>query len=407
MRNIIAKVWLIACLLGAVATATWGYLSPSTTTKETRIDQMTVGRWVLSDNPIEADDTQFGREVDPSTWRMIHLEAPKTDGSSSDVWLLRPESWLKEQWASHHAPHWVSLIPATDPATGEEGYQLALREDLKSVDGQRLPGPKTWVPPYNDQQLVDQQMHIQVPECGISGWARVLSIGECPQVSARPGPRFQVVTGTFKHHSKKVIDVRIDGLAAPIGATPNHPFWSEDKQEFVRADQLQPGERLRQADGNLTQVVSLTPRSGEHDVYNIEVQIDHAYHVGASGVLVHNPGVLPIWCPNSQAWRNPLTGQYAKPPEVYRVWGGGSRPNGHFYSPHDPRLTPGYRNIAGLPPQNSGEFLNIGRVVNGEGLSFGPAAPIGGNVGGLTEIQIFNLGEQFRLDQIVPLRPPL
>ena len=251
MRNLAAKVWLIACLLGAVATASWGYLSPSTTTKETRIDQMTVGRWVLSDNPIEADDTQFGHEVDPATWRMIHLEAPKTDGSSSDVWLLRPESWLKEQWTSHHAPRWVSLIPATDPASGEEGYQLGSREDLKSVDGQRLPGPATWFPPYDEQQLVDQQMHIQVPECGISGWARVLSIGECPQMSPRPGPRFQVVTGTFKHHSKKVIDVRIDGLAAPIGATPNHPFWSEDKQDFVRADQLQPGERLRQPPGRL------------------------------------------------------------------------------------------------------------------------------------------------------------
>ena len=85
-----------------------------------------------------------------------------------------------------------------------------------------------------------------------------------------------------------MIDVHVEGLAKPIGSTPNPPFWSEDKQDFVRADELKVGEKLRQADGSLASVVRLIPRAGTHDVFNLEVQVDHTYHVSASGVLVHN-----------------------------------------------------------------------------------------------------------------------
>ena len=69
---------------------------------------------------------------------------------------------------------------------------------------------------------------------------------------------------------------------------PNHPFWSEDKQQFVRADALQPGEHLRQADGSLTTVMAVIPCPGTHNVYNIEVHGEHVYQVGYLGVLVHN-----------------------------------------------------------------------------------------------------------------------
>lgn len=299
MRNLAARVWLAGCLFAAVATALWWYVSPSIVVTKTRMDQMTVGRWVLSGNPSGERDTEFGTEVDPASWRLLHLEAPKADGSSADVWMLRPTSWLEEQWRDQYAWKVTSLfevpVEGTPSAVGaaseSESVQLVAIEHDELTDpktGARLQGPEIWVPQYDEKLLSGGTLYVSVPECGIDGHARVLSIGECPQVSPRPGPEFQVVTATFHHHGATIIDVGVSGLAETIGATPNHPFWREDKQDFVRADELHVGEQLRQADGSLAQVASLVPRAGLHDVYNLEVQVEHTYHVGASGVLVHN-----------------------------------------------------------------------------------------------------------------------
>lgn len=55
--------------------------------------------------------------------------------------------------------------------------------------------------------------------------------------------------GKFVHYGAQVIDLRLAGQAEVIGTTPNHPFWSVDRHEFVRADQLRPGDRLQRLDG--------------------------------------------------------------------------------------------------------------------------------------------------------------
>ena len=127
-------------------------------------------------------------------------------------------------------------------------------------------------------------VEIRVPECGIEGRAELLSIGPCPAIEQGPG---RVVTGRFVHHAATVVDLQVEGLAEPIGVTRNHLFWSADRREFVRADQLQPGEQLSSLDGTAA-VESIVPRPGVHTVYNLEVQGDHVYHVAQSGVLVHN-----------------------------------------------------------------------------------------------------------------------
>ncbi|MEZ6040795.1 MAG: polymorphic toxin-type HINT domain-containing protein [Planctomycetaceae bacterium] len=105
-----------------------------------------------------------------------------------------------------------------------------------------------------------------------------------PEIADWPG---QVVTGTFCHRAARTIDLTIAGESSPIGCTANHPFWSEDRQDFVRADSLQPGETLRTTNG-LTTVVSTTTVPGQTFVYNLEVHVAHVYHVGTTGVLVHN-----------------------------------------------------------------------------------------------------------------------
>lgn len=198
------------------------------------ISKMKVGDQVPADNPTGEKDNEFGDTVDPPSWRKLVLLATKKDGSFADVELLRPLEWLKSQSAA-----------------------------------------------------VGGTVDIDVPECGIEGQAEVLAIEPCPAI--KHNARYRIVTGTFKHQASKVLEIYVDGLDEPIGTTPNHPFWSEDRQIFVRADELKEGEHLRAFNG--TPIVRrIVPLADPEPVYNLEVQCDHVYHIAKNGLLVHNSG---------------------------------------------------------------------------------------------------------------------
>lgn len=240
------------------------------TYQTTRIPLIRPIDWVLAGNPTGERDLQFGEIIEPKQWRLLKLVAPKKTGGTADVCMARPLTWLFSQWQADLA------TPEEDVA--DDGDD---EDSLVAVDDARLIT-------FDPQQLVGRTVYISVPECGIDGHAQVLAVEDCPNLKPRPGPDYQLVTATFKHHNAQILDLRIEGTAESIGTTPNHPFWSEDKQQFVRADELQPGERLRGADGTFPRVVSATSRPGTHDVYNLEVHLDHVYHVANNGVLVHN-----------------------------------------------------------------------------------------------------------------------
>ncbi len=118
--------------------------------------------------------------------------------------------------------------------------------------------------------------------------ARVRSVRPCPTPDPKPDPRCRLVTGTFRHTTADILDVSVAGQSNPIGTTPAHPFWSEDRGAFIPAAQLRQGERLRTAHGTITQVTKLLPRPTPEPVYNLEVDVEHVYYVTADGVLVHN-----------------------------------------------------------------------------------------------------------------------
>lgn len=234
-------------LFGSLGLLFWGVLlafclvkgfTPHVTTKP--IDQFQVGMVVPGDKIRGDNDLTYGDKVDPETWRHLLVEGTKADGSRWDADLLMPPEWLEEQ-----------------------------------------------------QARVGGDVYVSVPECGIDGMARVRSLGPCPKIHDLDG---RVVTAVLRHHSAHVLDLHIDGLDEPIGVTANHPFWSEDRKEFVRADSLKLGERLRKLDGGTQQVVSSNTRPGTRSVYNLQVNVDHVFHVGSSGLLVHNStnGPCPI-----------------------------------------------------------------------------------------------------------------
>jgi len=218
----------------AVPTAQASHSAPRVETRlvTTPIVDIQPGMRVLADNPLDEDLQDGFESVDPATWKQVRLRMAKEDGSLLHITLLRPDIWFD----------------ATEAAVGRTVF-------------------------------------LDLEEMGAHGDAEVLIIEPCPDIEQGEG---QVVTGKFEHESAEVIDLVIEGEPEPIGTTAAHPFWSEDRQEFVPAGQLRIGETLLGLGNSTGRLVSVSPRPGEQRVYNLEVNVEHVYHVGKSGILVHN-----------------------------------------------------------------------------------------------------------------------
>ncbi len=185
--------WFAACVLGALF---FGYqgnskFGPATADREvvitTRIETLVVGDLVWAENPTGEVDYTLGLEVEPEAWRRLKLVAPKRAGGWAYVELLRPMWWLEERNAQ-----------------------------------------------------VGGRIDINVPECGIDGYAKLLYIGACTPIELDPTCHRRVITGTFHHHAADILDLRLANLSEPIGTTPAHPFWSEVRQDFITAGNSTP-----------------------------------------------------------------------------------------------------------------------------------------------------------------------
>ena len=134
-----------------------------------------------------------------------------------------------------------------------------------------------------------QYIDLDLKEMGAEGRAKVLKIEPCPEIESSDDPDRHVITATFRHSASNVLDLQVEGEEKPLGVTDNHPFWSADRKKFIPAGELAVGERLQRADGRIARVVSSAPREGEIvTVHNLEVDAQHVYYVGKTGVLAHN-----------------------------------------------------------------------------------------------------------------------
>jgi hypothetical protein len=191
---------------------------------------------VLAEHPDAAENAKPDVEIETSAWRLVSLTVPKPDGGTLEVETLWPAAVLCGKGIT-----------------------------VGSVVGAA-------------------QTEIET-----TGEGLVTEIGPCPEIEAGPG---RIVTSTYKHSAANVLDLSLTGDAThsseTVGTTANHPFWSEDRREFVPAGDLKTGERLRRADGSVTTVASLASRGERLVVYNLEVDAEHVYHVGTGGTRVHN-----------------------------------------------------------------------------------------------------------------------
>ena len=183
---------------------------------------------------IESDAPWWDRRdtvIEQSDWRHVSMSVTNRDGSQVEVHLLRPMSWLQEESVT-----------------------------------------------------VGGTIHLQLTELGVDGPALIQSINECPTIQPGLG---RVVIGRFIHRRDGVMWMKLSDVGKPIGITDTHHVYSVDRGEFLPAGQLQVGETLKLYD-RLTQITSLTPNVGTHQVFNLEVQGEHVFRVTTSGLLVHN-----------------------------------------------------------------------------------------------------------------------
>jgi hypothetical protein len=123
------------------------------------------------------------------------------------------------------------------------------------------------------------------PKERLRGRAKVKGIQPCP-----PRERWleKMPAGEFKPWSCRVGDLKIASESKPIGVTPPHPFWCPEKKAWVSAGRLEPGDLVQTLHGPSAVEWFVMREKPVEEVYNIEVEGDHVYRVGESGVLVHN-----------------------------------------------------------------------------------------------------------------------
>ncbi|MGW1062141.1 RHS repeat-associated core domain-containing protein [Micromonospora rubida] len=82
------------------------------------------------------------------------------------------------------------------------------------------------------------------------------------------------------------------GSFVTVKTTQHHPFWSESRDRWVNAADLQPTERLKTPNGALVTVAKVHNFSGDELMRDLTVANVHTYYViaGNTPVLVHNCG---------------------------------------------------------------------------------------------------------------------
>ena len=177
-------------------------------------------------------------DVTRQLWRTVDLKLEKTDGSIAELEVARPLWWFEQTGAK---------VGAT----------------------------------------IDLAMY----EVGIEGEARVLRIGPCDADSRENSPKSAIVIGTIKHENAIVLDLVFNGdTNKPLGVTANHPIYSEDRNDWIAAGELEINENMRTVDGSAA-LTAKSKRAGRETVYNLEVHRAHSYYVSHLGILAHNTGI--------------------------------------------------------------------------------------------------------------------
>jgi hypothetical protein len=201
---------------------------------------------IMTYAPLQGDSSEWTvfdyQDITPTTWKVIALEVQKEDGSVSEVELRRPNWWLRQAKADK----------------------------------------------------IGNKIYLELHEVNIIGWATIKAI--YPNLidtrlweGHRKGDYVsRPATGRFVHQTDNVVSYYFSGADTAIEATPNHPFYSEDRKGWVEVGNLEIGEKVRNKSNKLVTLLRKEQQTKTQKVYNLEIYRNHNYLVGEQGVLVHN-----------------------------------------------------------------------------------------------------------------------
>ena len=137
---------------------------------------------------------------------------------------------------------------------------------------------------------VGSTLFLSLPEMGVHGLGQIDAIAPVPTRALKKG-RGRIVLSMVTSHSDDVYSVSFVG-GERLRGTGSHPLYSLDKDDWVRIRDLRVGERLQTEEGAVT-IAALEKVRDIHEVYNLEVEGDHEYLVGAAAIRTHNNKVSP------------------------------------------------------------------------------------------------------------------
>jgi len=288
----------------------------------------------ISPTPRLSTDAAGGRKE----WKELHLDVPLHDGTALHIVLLHTEQWLRTNGFSAgygmtvNLPQisykGMALLTAVRPAewaAASEGEIKAVFQRFTDADsGILVLGARRSrsVVSFGERcadlrllslELIERRGHLarrvniellrsvewvrerkigigasvflDEPSEGLHGRATVRGIQPCPP---RERWRDKMRAGEYEPWPCRVGDLKVVSESKPIGVTPGHPIWSADRNDFVSAGRLEPGERVLTESGPSTVEWYVMREVPEEAVYNLEVDADHVFRVGETGVLVHN-----------------------------------------------------------------------------------------------------------------------
>jgi len=172
---------------------------------------------------------------------------------------------------------------ATIPAPVRENLrlvQLSLGDDEDGVDIELL-RPERWLRQCGACEAA--VVWLDLPEMGAQGWAKVVSVGPCPELEEGEGGRVTGRSSTIGSCVRPPTRRRAGGHRRD-GPTP---VLERGPGGLGGGARLAAGGACPDV-GEGTAVVESLDLSGRVEpVYNIEVEGDHCYRVGQQGVLVH------------------------------------------------------------------------------------------------------------------------
>ena len=174
-------------------------------------------------------------------------------------------------------------VGATEVTNDWQVIDLELGSRSSAADGQVLLTvlrPPDWLP-YVDPDG-DGTFELELPELRLRGIAHVIHVRGPPAIVDAPG---RVVLSTVEHRVESVLALTFDD-DSDVVTTPNHPFYSVSRG-WTAAGELQLGEAVETRDGERT-LANAEYRDAPQSVFNLEVEGDHEYLVGESGLRVHN-----------------------------------------------------------------------------------------------------------------------